>query len=318
MDAYVGVTDYDWYRFLAAEAPAHEEVNFWKPGSGRLLKALQPGAPFLFKLKREHNNAIVGFGTFVRAVHLPIRLAWDYFQRANGVPSSEQLLRTIESYRKRFRKGSTTYSSEIGCLLIVGPVFFPPELWIRGPTNWAPSIVQGSGVNLRSPEYARIWSECLERAQLLQLGSHTAQQIADHTHARQRYGAERSVKPRLGQGTFRATVLDAYGRACAVTTEHSIPVLEAAHIRPFSDDGLHDTSNGLLLRVDIHRLFDGGYVTVTPDGILKVSRRLEEEFNNGKVYYAMNDRPIQLPKDPRLRPDPELLRWHNEEVFANP
>jgi putative restriction endonuclease len=72
------------------------------------------------------------------------------------------------------------------------------------------------------------------------------------------------VRPRLGQGTFRIATIQAYERACAVTGEHSLPALEAAHIRPFAEGGTHDVSNGLLLRADLHRLFDRGYVTVTP------------------------------------------------------
>ena len=50
-----------------------------------------------------------------------------------------------------------------------------------------------------------------------------------------------------------------------VTNEHSLPVLKAAHIRPWKDGGRHEVSNGLPLRRDIHRLFDLGFVTVRPD-----------------------------------------------------
>jgi hypothetical protein len=52
-----------------------------------------------------------------------------------------------------------------------------------------------------------------------------------------RYGAPVLVPPRLGQGAFRVAVTDAYGRSCAVTREHSLPVLEAAHIQPYALGG---------------------------------------------------------------------------------
>ena len=94
----------------------------------------------------------------------------------------------------------------------------------------------------------------------------------------------------LGQGIFRVSVLDACDRACAVTGEHSLPVLEAAHIMPYADGGTHDVTNGLLLRSDIHRLFDLGYVTVTPEYRFKVSDALAEDFHNGRTYYAERDR----------------------------
>jgi putative restriction endonuclease len=130
-----------------------------------------------------------------------------------------------------------------------------------------------------------------------------------------RFGSPQIVRPRLGQGTFRVAVTAAYEQACAVTTEHSLPVLEAAHIRPYADGGAHEVRNGLLLRTDLHRLFDKGYVTVTPDHHLEVSRRLGAEWHNGKVYYAYQGTRIHDPKSPADRPDTALLRWHNENVY---
>ncbi len=103
------------------------------------------------------------------------------------------------------------------------------------------------------------------------------------------------MAPRLGQGTFRLAVTSAYSRACVVTGEHSLPALEAAHIRPYGDGGEHEVSNGLLLRSDIHRLFDTGYVGVTPDYKFVVSDRLRGDFSNGRSYCALSGRPIELP-----------------------
>ena len=80
-----------------------------------------------------------------------------------------------------------------------------------------------------------------------------------------RYGEPQLIHPRLGQGAFRVLVTDIYQRRCAVTRERTLPALEAAHIRPYSTGGTHEAQNGLLLRRDIHSLFDAGYVTVTQD-----------------------------------------------------
>ena len=94
----------------------------------------------------------------------------------------------------------------------------------------------------------------------------------------ERYGAPALVRPRLGQGAFRVLVTDTYHRRCAVTGERVLPALEAAHIRPYGEGGVDEVTNGLLLRRDIHGLFDRGYVTVTPAGLFEVSRRIREEF----------------------------------------
>ena len=123
------------------------------------------------------------------------------------------------------------------------------------------------------------------------------------------------MRPRLGQGAFRVAVTDAYGRSCAVTREHSLPVLEAPHIQPYAQGGAHDVRNGLLLRSDLHRLFDVGYVTVTPELRLEVSPRLRGDFANGRTDYPLHGSAVVVPPHQRSRPDPGLLRWHNESVY---
>ena len=117
-----------------------------------------------------------------------------------------------------------------------------------------------------------------------------------------RFGAPMIVLPRLGQGTFRIAVTDDYLRRCAVTEERTLLVLEAAHIQPYSRHGAHEISNGLLLRTDLHKLFDRGYVTVGPDQRFEVSSRIKEEFENGRDYYAFHGKRIRLPKEPSLHP----------------
>ena len=121
--------------------------------------------------------------------------------------------------------------------------------------------------------------------------------------------------PRLGQGSFRVLVTDVYARRCAVTHEKTLPVLDAAHIKPYAGDGLHSVSNGILLRKDLHALFDKGYITITPDSKVEVSRRIREEFENGRDYYKLEGSEIFLPNKLEDRPSREHLSWHNENVY---
>jgi putative restriction endonuclease len=130
-----------------------------------------------------------------------------------------------------------------------------------------------------------------------------------------RYGAPQLVAPRLGQGTFRVAVLEAYSRACCVTAERSLPALEASHIRPYASAGPHEVSNGLLFRADLHRLFDKGYVTVTPELRLEVGARLRDEFHNGHSYHPLHGSRLRVPRDASLRPSSRCLQWHNQRVF---
>ena len=79
--------------------------------------------------------------------------------------------------------------------------------------------------------------------------------------------------------------------------------------------GPHEIPTGLLLRADLHKLFDRGYVTVAPDYTFRVSPRLGRDFHNGRVYCALEGREIARPADPELWPSRERLGWHAEVRF---
>jgi len=123
------------------------------------------------------------------------------------------------------------------------------------------------------------------------------------------------TRRRLGQGAFRVLITDIYHRRCAVTGGKALPALEAAHIRPVSQHGEHRVDNGILLRSDIHRLFDRGYVTIDPSYRSRASRALRNDFDNGEEYFALDGRPVSVPHDPALRPSREFLEWHGDTVF---
>ena len=123
------------------------------------------------------------------------------------------------------------------------------------------------------------------------------------------------VRQRLGQGAFRVLVTDTYQRRCAITREKALPALEAAHIRPVADEGKHRIDNGLLLRSDVHKLFDAGYVTVTPDYQFRASHKLKDDFHNGEEYFRLQGSSIWLPHDTDSRPNRKFLEWHSDTVF---
>jgi putative restriction endonuclease len=311
MRAYVGITDYEWFRFLSARRDL-DEVNFWKPGGKGGFSALEPGEIFLFKLHAPR-NFIVGGGYFAHfAPPLPATLAWESFGDKNGAASFDEMLRRIAKYRKE--PFDPAADPLIGCVLLEQPFFFPEESWIPAPRDWQSEIVQGKGYDLTSGVGREIWDQLQPR-----LASLKAPVIEETSVVRElpgpAYGEPVLVRPRLGQGTFRVVVTDSYERRCAVTGEKTLPVLQAAHIKPFRLVNTHEPRNGLLLRSDIHTLFDKGYVTVMPDCHFEVSRRLKEDWENGRDYYALHGREIRVPRVKELRPDAAYLSWHAEQVF---
>jgi len=302
---FVGVTDSDWFRFLRSR-PDLDEVNFWQPGGGTVFQALNVGEPFLFKLKFPVHR-IVGCAFFAHATRLPVSIAWDAFGEKNGAATFEQMFDRIRRLRRTAR---VTVGDHIGCVILRDPCFFTEADWIEVPPSFSPQIVQGKGYSLREQEGAALWAAVQER--LLRYGPRS--QVAYRTDEAM-YGEPVLVRQRLGQGTFRVKVIDLYARQCAVTAERALPVLEAAHIMPVSRGGQHRLDNGVLLRSDVHTLFDDGYVTVTPDYEFRVSEELRDKFDDGETYRPFQTRRIWVPVDADLRPSREMLEWHNAEVY---
>lgn len=301
MKVFVGVTNNEWFRYLAEQRP--DEVNFWRPRSQMDFKALQPGDIFLFKLHSPF-DFIVGGGIFQKHTFLPLPLAWQAFGPKNGVPDYETFqLRILE------HRSAEELHRQLGCTIIVEPFFWPRETWIPVPSDWSRNIVTGKTYDLATPTGMALWEQVRMRLAADALTVHAAA-VAEE---KARYGAPKTILPRLGQGAFRVEVTDAYSRCCAITGEKTLPALEAGHIRPYAKNGPHEIRNGLLLRSDLHNLFDLGYLTVTLDYKVEVSRRIREEFKNGRHYYALHGQSLaMIPELESARPGKEFLEWHND------
>lgn len=304
---YVGITDYDWFK-LHASKDSVEEVNFWRPSERPYRTDFQPGMPFLFKLHAPR-NAIVGGGFFLRFASLRLSLAWDAFGESNGVTSLAALRAKIAGYSTSLPKPDPM----IGCTILSEPFFFNESDWISSDPYWRGPIVSGTG-NFDPATALALWQQVLqriERARTKTLGVATTAAIEGA-----RFGMPTLVAPRLGQASFRALITDAYQYRCAITSERTLPVLQAAHIRPYSEDGTHELSNGLLLRSDLHTLLDLKYMTIDPSTKkVVVSRRIKEEFENGRAYYDLKDRRLADPKTDSALPSVENLQYHFEQFF---
>ncbi len=305
MDYWLGVTDNGWFDFLSRSAL--DEVNFWQPSGTAPFNTLPEGTPFLFKLKRPYNH-VAGGGYFVKFSVLPLSLAWEAFGPKNGAATREE----FEAIIRPLLPDPRARDPDIGCTVLTEPFFWPRELWIENPPGWARNIVRGRTYDTTTSEGSFLWQQMAERLSGAS-GTAPSNQVREPTA---RYGEPVLVKRRIGQGAFRVLVTDAYTRRCAITGESTLPVLEAAHIKPFARSGPNSISNGLLLRSDFHKLFDLGYVTVTPDLRVRVSPRIRDDWFNGKAYYRLDGNELAaLPEVARDRPSAEWLEWHNREIF---
>jgi putative restriction endonuclease len=228
--------------------------------------------------------------------------------RKMGQQREGEMRQRVERYRRVEPNAAADYS--VGCILLQSPFFLSREEWFPVP-DWRREIVRGKGYSTDNEAGRRLWSETEMRLQ----GRATLLQNAAVEADSPRFGQPQTVLTRLGQGAFRVIVTDMYKRQCAVTNSHILHVLDAAHIRPYGQGGTHSPGNGILLRQDVHTLFDRGYLTVTPNYHVEVSRRLKDEFDNGREYYALQGRNILLPESSVFRPSGEQLTWHNENVY---
>ncbi|MGA7740570.1 MAG: HNH endonuclease [Polyangia bacterium] len=310
MKIWIGVTDRSWFEQQKAQAP--EEVNFWQPGGTSTFKVLPEEGLFLFKLHHP-DNFIAGGGYFVRHSFLPVSLAWKAFGLNNGVRD----LAEFQARIRKYRRDDAGHDPVIGCIVLAQPFFLEQHDWIPVPESFKKNIVTGKS-------YESETDECRQLIEMLRLRLAGPSVLARDSALddqsgygdQNRYGNPLMVRPRLGQGSFRVLVTETYQRRCALTGERTLPVLEAAHIKPYAEQGPHRIQNGLLLRSDLHILFDQGYFTITPDHHVLVSKRIRQEFENGRDYYALGGKPVKvLPDLENNRPAPEFLQWHNEQIY---
>jgi putative restriction endonuclease len=290
----IASTDPDWYRFLRAR-PELDEVNFWRPGVASMSMA--KGTPWLFLIRG--TNEIWGCGFFSTFDFMPIGVAWGTFGKANGFDEFASFLAKIA----RLRRKPEHAVGSIGCAVLSDAEYFETPIdYARYGRMYGPiasvDVRTGDGAELRHQMAARVQRNA-EASAIIKGGT----------------GKSVLVIPRLGQATFRIELERQYQMRCAVTGERTRPVLDAAHIKPFSLVKEHSLSNGLLLRTDIHKLFDDGYVTVTPDKRFLVSKAIRAEFENGRDYYALDGTAIQEPLSLEARPAKEYLEWHGDERF---
>jgi predicted restriction endonuclease len=119
----------------------------------------------------------------------------------------------------------------------------------------------------------------------------------------------RSITLRRGQPQFRKALLAAYEHRCAVTGCNAREVLEAAHIVPYNGHGTNHVRNGLLLRADIHTLFDLGVLRIHPDSLT-----VELDPSLARTdYWKLNGVRLRLPQTPGHRPSRAAL---NERLSA--
>jgi putative restriction endonuclease len=241
--------------------------------------------------------------------------AWEFFGPDNGCADLHQMRTRIHHYRRTDDDGRT--DPEIGCIMLRDVRFFDPDTAPPAPPGWSGNIVQGRSYDLTTDEGSYL-EQVLAALLLTHAGTPAGAELAPATVPGDVFGAPHLAPVRVGQAAFKALVQEAYGRRCAITGDKIVPVLQAAHIRPVTDHGENRIDNGLLLRSDVHTLFDRRYLGVHPDRkTLLVSPRLRADWGNGEEFYqrAASGDPISLHTRRADRPNRDVLDWHADTIF---
>ena len=116
-------------------------------------------------------------------------------------------------------------------------MFVERDRWSASPADWAPNIVQRRTYDTDTREGARVWAQ-------VRLARTPSVPPVEEERAIAEIRSAALSAPRLGQGALRVVVTDAYRRRCAITGERTLPVLDAAHIKPYSESGPTTSTTG--------------------------------------------------------------------------
>lgn len=298
MPSCLYITDPSWIANLQASGVA-DGVNFWRKDKRSL--GLLPGDQFYFKLKGRMQ--IAGRATFREQIQLTIDEAWREFGLGNGVTSATDLA-------LRAKDVLGTDDDEINCLILDNVDILDqgmrPEI---SATDFPTSIMNCKFFAVGTlPVIENSFSSSASLSDWLD--QQGAPSFDPGYISSERARTLRSICARRGQARFRQNLITAYNGACCVTGETTLAVLEAAHIHPYRGEDTDQPSNGLLLRSDLHTLFDLGLWTVDAAYIVRIAPTL-----NTSVYAAFAGRRIAVPAGASVKPSHAALKYHRETIF---
>lgn len=178
-------------------------------------------------------------------------------------------------------------------------------LGLAMPVRWSDGYFLFESLNPKAAPILDPESDVLEATASAEMDQEAAADSGvpeDDYDARLR--AFRQIVARRGQSGFRAALIQAYQGRCAITACDALAALEGAHLRPYRGPKSNDVTNGLLLRADIHTLFDLRLLAADPESKhVVISKSLA-----GTQYEALSTRQLADPTAAWQRPSQETLK----------
>ena len=278
----IAITDRTWYDYQRSHGFI-DEVNFWTPSKNG-PNQISPGDYFVFKLKGE-GDLIGGFGTFVEYKFQSLEDTWTEFGRKNGCDNKVDFLNTLRSF-------DSNNGTDCGCVVLKDVVYF------EDPVNRVSVGIKAKPAQLYA--YERIAPFPFDDY-LVSTGNFSLVP----TNAKEK--TTQSVTERKGQGAFHAAVSRAYNGQCCVTGETTPELLQAAHIQDYINKDSNHIQNGLLLRIDIHKLFDSGMLLIDNHYKVHISSQVKSA-----AYTQYDNQSISLPAKQSERPSLAALKFKED------
>lgn len=295
----IAPTDIEWFDYLK-ENLSSDKINFWTPTPWN-VRQLKEGDKLYFLLKSP-SRKIGGFGYFSYYENMTAKQAWNRFGINNGVKSLLELVNRCTKYVNKNSIFVPTENPAIGCIVLENPTFLDEEEFFLPEQHGLSFPTQVVKLKYFHQEDIKlsIVGEQKHGTSFELVGSNKKQYQSSKT------------KKRRGQPQFRKTLLEAYSNKCCITGEICLDVLQASHIQEYISEKSNHVQNGLVLRVDLHRLFDSGLISIDTDYKVSVSPLLDSTY-----YRSLNGKTILLPKKIEDYPSKEALSLHKEIVFRN-
>ncbi len=293
----IAPTDHNWFLYLR-DNPSIDLVNFWTPTPWN-IKGLKNGERLYFMLKAPI-RMIGGYGEFSHYENLSLNEAWQRFGKGNGVSSLQELQQRATKYTQLRSIYKQSDNSMIGCIVMKNLIFFEDDEFISDKelgVDFPSQIVKIKYFD-EAVSYIRHTVTHLEEYKL----------VGESTLPRK----TTAQKQRVGQSIFRRTIFNAYDGKCAITGETCTDLLEAAHIEPYKSEKSNHIQNGILMRVDFHKLFDAGLMTINSNYEILFS-----SLFLSSPYLIYQNKKIYLPINKNEHPSSSALEFHYENVFRN-
>lgn len=300
-DIWIREASARWFEHVLALGP-DAEIVLWRLAGRYLISRIRPGDLIAFSV----GGAIIGIAAYSYSLSLGYADAWKEFGLGLGVKTFDGLEQLVD--RKRRQVGADT-PAIVTCRVVTELSRLDASF-----LDFADLPRAGSGGRLCSmatdlgQQIVMQW----QAHQRLRTGLENASLVTPDPKVR-----SRRSETRPGQSLFHDRAMTNYKGGCIVSGETAAPALIAAHIHPFAISGNHDLTNALLLRSDLHPLFDQGYWTIGRDGRVRFSSKLREDYPNSRYALTFGGRWLKALRAAPVGPSRDILDWHRRVVFLD-